>query len=132
MHRILIVDDEAFHHAGLRAFLNDHAITLGTAVADPCNLKQQLISHLNDGEREWLLIAANNVSALSRRELEVGKLVAASLSVAGVAHRLVLTERSIQNTLTRIYQKLHLTDLPHEYKKDVLLAKAFLLHQLSE
>jgi hypothetical protein len=44
----------------------------------------------------------------------------------------VLTERSIQNTLTRIYQKLHLTDLPHDYKKDVLLAKAFLLHQLSE
>jgi DNA-binding NarL/FixJ family response regulator len=107
-------------------------IWLDQNVITPRILKRDIISRLDAGEREWLLIAANNIPALSQREYEVGRLIAASYSVAGIAARLQLAERYVQNTITRIYQKLHLTDLPHEYKKDVLLAKAFLLHQLSE
>ncbi len=113
----------------LRESIAGH-VWIDREVADPCIMREQVVSRLDDGEREWLLLAAGNIASFSPREYEIGRLIAASHSVAGIAERLVLAERYVQNTITRIYQKLHLTDLPHKYRKDVMLAKAFLLHQL--
>jgi NarL family two-component system response regulator LiaR len=53
---------------------------------------------------------ANPFTELSERELEVLRLIAAGLSNAGMADKLVLSEKTIKGHVSNILSKLHLVD----------------------
>jgi DNA-binding NarL/FixJ family response regulator len=80
----------------------------------------------NVDEQVWLHQAGAHMTSLSARESEIARLIAESHSITGIAASLVLSEHYVQNTLSRIYQKLGLTQLPPRFKKDVILAKAYI------
>jgi DNA-binding NarL/FixJ family response regulator len=50
--------------------------------------------------------AAGRVDRLSPRQRELLELLAQGLSNAGIAQRMVLTEKSVENGITRLYQDL--------------------------
>ncbi len=52
----------------------------------------------------------DHLDALSERELQVVKLVAESLNNREIANRLVLSERTVGNHLSRIYEKLQVSN----------------------
>jgi DNA-binding NarL/FixJ family response regulator len=57
-----------------------------------------------------LKLSASNVEALSPRETEIMTLVAQGLENREIASRLYLSEKTIQNHLTRIYEKLKVSN----------------------
>jgi NarL family two-component system response regulator LiaR len=52
----------------------------------------------------------NPFTELSDRELEVLRLIAEGLSNAGIADRLVLSEKTVKGHVSNILSKLHLVD----------------------
>jgi DNA-binding NarL/FixJ family response regulator len=114
-----------------------HQATRGAIVIDaggvnPSRLRQTMLRGASAEERALLLNASDRIATLAAREREIAEAITRSQSVAGIAARLNLAEGSVNNALHRVYQKLQLSAAPASMKRDVLLAKAFLLHQMSK
>ena len=77
----------------------------GEAVLNP-RVAARVIKELQ-GRREH---APNPFTELSERELEVLKLIADGMSNAGMAEKLVLSEKTIKGHVSNILSKLHLAD----------------------
>lgn len=116
------------------------AVQRGQVIIDPevtnhRNLLVAFLALLQPEERTRIELAAAQITALSPRELEVAEMVAAAYSNQAIAHKLVINLKSVENHLSKIYNKLGLHDgrdstLP--LRKAIILAKALMLHQLKQ
>lgn len=66
------------------------------------------------------------VSALSPRQLEVLRLIAQGLSNLAIATRLTLTEKTVENYITTLYEKLEISDVGAEFQPRVKAALYYL------
>ena len=71
----------------------------------------------SDGARPQVRREPSRMSALSGREKEVLRLLAAGLSNAGIAAELVLSERTIDAHLRSVFGKLELPDSKHDNRR---------------
>lgn len=101
--------------------------------ANPRGLADEMISSLTDDEREWVERAVENFRHLTPRETEIAERLAASHNTEGIAQALVLSNKTTENYITHIYEKLGLADIAREaphLRKILILAKAFMVHDL--
>jgi len=90
-------------------------------------------SQFGEEERPFIDQAVAEFPALSSREQEIAHLIAASHTPESAAERLHLAKGSVENSITRIYQKLGLTDMKAEYptlRRLPILVKACLIHDI--
>jgi len=107
----------------------------GQVIIDPevsnlRSLSDQLLQRLTPEEQPYVETALDLLTQLTPREREVAELVAAAHSNEGIAHALAIEPKSVENYVSRIYDKLGLNDTPHIVRRVVLLAKAFMIRDL--
>jgi DNA-binding CsgD family transcriptional regulator len=71
----------------------------------------------SDGASPEVRHESSRLSALSGREREVLRLLAAGLSNAGIAAELVLSERTVDAHLRSVFGKLEMPDSRHDYRR---------------
>jgi DNA-binding NarL/FixJ family response regulator len=101
--------------------------------ANPHGLADELLQSLTADERPWVELAVSNFEQLTPREMEIAERLAASHNTEGIAQALTLSNKTTENYITHIYEKLGLAeiarDAPH-LRKVLILAKAFMVHDL--
>lgn len=117
--------------AALRGVMAGQVI-IDPEVTDVRSLADRLMSRLTPEERPYVEVAVDLLPQLTPREREVAERLAAAHSNEGVAHALVLEPKSVENNISRIYDKLQLNDAPHHLRRAVLLAKACMIYDLRE
>lgn len=110
-------------------------VMAGQVIIDPDvtnvhSLADRLVARLTPEERPFVETAAVLLSQLTPREREVADRLAAAHNNEGIAHALVIEPKSVENNISRIYDKLRLNDAPHHLRRAVLLAKACMIHDL--
>lgn len=101
--------------------------------ANPRGLADELLNNLTPDERAWVERAVGNFGQLTPREMEIAERLAASHNTEGIAQALVLSNKTTENYITHIYEKLGLGDIVREaphLRKVLILAKAFMVHDL--
>lgn len=91
------------------------------------------LSFLDEGERSWVILAAEQIPNLTPRERDVAQRIGAAHTTANIAESLILAPKSVDNVRNRIYQKLGLSNLDESVpplSKSIILAKAFILYDL--
>jgi DNA-binding NarL/FixJ family response regulator len=115
------------------------AVQRGQVIIDPDVTNQQnlcptFLALLGPEERPWVEMAAGLVQTLSSRELMVAEMAAAAHNTNSIADRLVITPKSVENHVNKIYGKLHIKDddevAGRQLRKTVVLAKALMLYQM--
>lgn len=110
-------------------------VMAGQVIIDPDvtnvhSLADRLVARLTPEERPYVETAAGLLSQLTPREREVADRLAAARNNEGIAHALVIEPKSVENNVSRIYDKLRLNDAPHHLRRAGLLAKACMIHDL--
>jgi DNA-binding NarL/FixJ family response regulator len=82
-------------------------VTAGGSIIDPLLVTQLLAADRKDMP----------VQRLSAREREVLDLIATGLSNAGIAERLVITQRAVEKHVASVFEKLDLGDDPHQHRR---------------
>jgi DNA-binding CsgD family transcriptional regulator len=90
-----------------------------------------MLEHLGPDERCWVSQAVARIDRLSPRELDILSRLGASLSIERIAGDLAISERTVENHVAHIYDKLGLVDVPSDLRRQTLLTKASLIHELS-
>lgn len=122
----------------LQGIRDAHAgrVVLDPAVlATPYSLADEFVRNLAEVERPWVENAAERVGRLTPREREVVNRIAASYNVDGIADRLGISSKTVENHITAVYSKLGLGNLDDEeptLRKSLVLAKACILHDLRQ
>lgn len=97
-------------------------------------LSTVLRAQLGDLERPYVEHAVTLINKLSEREKEIAHLSACSLTSDMIAVQMNLARGTIENNLTRIYQKLEISDVKDEAVPGLrpisLLTKAYQLYAL--
>jgi DNA-binding NarL/FixJ family response regulator len=91
-------------------------------------------AHLTPAERPWVERAVQLIPLLSPRELDIASLLANSQNNQGISEVLGIKAKTVENHVSRIYDKLGLGDVETEspmLRKAILLAKAFMIYDLS-
>lgn len=101
-------------------------------VTDTHSLAERLAQKLSPEERPYVETAVGLLDQLTPREREVATWVAAAHSNEGIAQSLALEPKSVENYVSRIYDKLGLNDAPRHLRRAVLLAKACMILDLRE
>ncbi len=111
-------------------------VRAGRVVLDPevsFNRRGQtadLLQHLSPEERPWVERALANLTELTAREQEVAQRLAASHTTEGIAQALNVTGKTVENYITRVYDKLGLNEMhsaaPH-LRQVVIIAKAYMI-----
>ena len=86
-----------------------HRVHEGEAWLDP-KLTATLLSQLTGTNRKKEDPEAAKIAALSKRELEVIKLIGEGLKSKEIAERLFISEITVRHHLTSIFSKLDLSD----------------------
>lgn len=92
-------------------------------------------SQFGEEELPFINQAVAEFPSLSSREQEIAHMIAASHTTQSAAERLHLAKGSVENGMTRIYQKLGLTDMRAEYpalRPLPILVKACLIYNIKE
>jgi len=110
-------------------------VMAGQVIIDPevtniRSLADRLVGRLTPDERPYVETAISLLPQLTPREREVAERLAAAHSNEGIAHALAIEPKSVENNISRIYDKLRLNDAPHHLRRAVLLAKACMIHDL--
>ena len=118
-----------------------HEVRAGRVVIDPevhtnqHELADELLRRLTPDEREWVEYAAKEFNQLSPQEKEIAHRLAASHNTEGIAQALSLAPKTIENYISRTYDKLGLNEMgrqaPH-LRKVVVLAKACMIFDLRQ
>lgn len=96
-------------------------------------LSQRLLGHLSTEERQWVSHTVAYLPTLSPREMEVAQRVAASHSNQRIATDLSLSPKTVENCLSRVYEKTNLNEVDSKSLRRVLiLAKACLIKQFED
>jgi len=105
--------------SGIGYLLKDHVLDPGSfvdyverVVAGECVVDPSLVRELIDRQR-----ARDPLEALTPREREVLSLLAEGLTNAGIAARLVLSERTVEVHVAQVFAKLGLSDDPSVNKR---------------
>lgn len=110
-------------------------VMAGQVIVDPDvtnahSLAEHLIQQLSPEEQPYVETAVNLLGQLTPREREVANRVAAAHSNEGIAQSLALEPKSVENYISRIYDKLGLNGAPRRLRRAVLLAKACMILDL--
>jgi DNA-binding NarL/FixJ family response regulator len=92
-----------------------------------------ILQALTIAEKKWVDRVYENLKELTPRELEIVKCFAASRTVKGVARDLILSPKTVQNYVDKIYSKVGLMDLNEDFekiRKSTILTKAYLIYDL--
>jgi len=112
-------------------------VMAGQVVIDPDvtnvhSLADRLFQRLAPEERSYVEAAVGLLAQLTPREREVANRVAAAHSNEGIARALAIEPKSVENYVSRIYDKLNLSDAPPYLRRVVLLAQACIIFDLQE
>lgn len=101
---------------------------------NPRTLVDELLAQLAEDERPFVTTAVSQLDELTPRESEIGRRLAASHSIQGIADALGISTKTVENHVSHIYGKLNLTDLMADegpsLRKVVILAKAHMIKEL--
>lgn len=112
----------------------------GNVVLDPNaltntrRLEEEFVRQMRPEERHWIEQAAALISTLTEREMEVAQRLADSQNLQGIADSLGINQRTVENHITSVYNKLKLSSVDQEtpaLRKSTLLAKAAMLYVLT-
>lgn len=98
-------------------------------------LETAVRAHLQPDETIWIDAALTEFDQLSPREQEITHLLAASYDSDHIAQTLGLSKGSVDNTISRIYTRLGLTDMKTEatsLRPLPILIKACLLYDIQQ
>lgn len=101
--------------------------------AERRQLVQELRARLTPDEAPWVDSVIDNLPRLTPRESEVAYWLAASHNTDGIAHSLGVNVKTAENYITRVYQKLGLTEMASRtsnLRQAVVLAKACMIADL--
>lgn len=91
-------------------------------------------SRLTPEERPWVEQAIQLIPLLTPREREIASRLANSQNNQGIAEALGISNKTVENHISRIYDKLGMGEIEAEapnLRKSLLLAKAFMIYDLS-
>lgn len=112
-----------------------HAVMAGGVIIDDevtntHALAEQILRQLTPEELHYVETVIALLHELTQREHEVARRLAAAHSNEGIAQSLVLELKTVENYISRIYNKLGLSDAPRHLRRAVLLAKALMICDL--
>lgn len=109
-------------------------VVLSPPDMDMGRLSTALKTAITPDELPWITYAQSQCSNLTSREWDVAQRVAAAHTLQGIADALQLTPKTVENYISRIYDKLGLQimgeDAPH-MRKAIILAKACMLYEIT-
>lgn len=98
------------------------------------DLIRDLRTHLSPEEQPWIERAIQLIPLLTPREREIAARMANSQNNQGISESLGIKFKTVENHVSRIYDKLGLGNVESEapnLRKALLLAKAFMIDDLS-
>lgn len=107
--------------------------TLFAAEVNKYVLQTAVAAHFSPDELSWIEQAVTELPRLSPREQEIAHLLSASYTPEAIAARLDLSKGSVDNIISRIYQRLGLADMKDEapnLRPFPILIKACLLYDI--
>jgi len=110
----------------------DGGILIDAEVTNRRQIVERFLASLGKAERVWVVTAARLVANLSDRERVVAQRQTASYSLRGIGDALNISTKTVESHRTQIYARLGLDKMPAELNKAIVLAKALILHELSE
>jgi DNA-binding NarL/FixJ family response regulator len=105
-------------------------VLIDSDVTSPLSLADALTAQLSPEERELVSRALDRFDQLSAREGEVLSRFAASHSTESIAQAMGLSLKTVENHVSHAYDKLRLTDAPPAWRRQTLLIKACMIHDL--
>jgi two-component system nitrate/nitrite response regulator NarL len=95
-------------------------------------LADELLNRLSAEERTWVQYALKSFDDLTPREKEIAERLAAAHNTQAIADALIITPKTVENYIGRIYDKLGLSDTTEAagLRKAILLAKVCMIHDL--
>ncbi len=106
------------------SFLDPEVINVHAAVRD-------WMAGWSEEEHQIVEEAAQRMATLSARERQIAMSLANSLTSDAIAAQLGLSERTIENHIARMYNKLSLSNAPSHLRRANLLTKAWLIYSLT-
>jgi DNA-binding NarL/FixJ family response regulator len=105
-------------HPGFGYLLKDRVLEVGDFLAT-CErvaaggsaLDPKVVSNLVAGRQR------SGIAALSEREIEVLRLMAEGLTNAGIAERLVISDRTVESHVRRLFIKLDISESTNEHRR---------------
>ena len=110
-----------------------HVILDGDAGSSRRQLAADIRAHLTPAERPWVERAVRLMPTLSAREMDVALRLAASHNTQGLASALGIAVKTVENHVSRLYDKLGLNEVDEaapSLRKSALLAKACMIYEL--
>lgn len=112
--------------SALRAVLEGR-IVIDPELSQPTRLARLILEQMDPIERELVELGLQQLHTLSRRQLQVARHIQHGFTSQAVADALGLTKHAVENITHEIYQRLHLNQVPTEFRPLVLLVKVMLL-----
>ncbi len=109
-------------------------LVIDPEVTDISRLGEVALTAVTEEERPWVENAVRQIPSLTPRERQIAERIAAAHKRSHIARSLKLNPKTVENHVTRIYNKLGLWEMsrqrPH-LQQNVIVAKAFLIYDLS-
>jgi len=107
-------------------------VVIDAEVTDTRLLARELLKRLSVEERPFVQRALGYIDTLTPREWQIADALAASHSAEGVAEEIGVSLKTVENYISRLYQKLGLDEVPGHLRRSNLLTKTWLVRSLSE
>lgn len=105
-------------------------IVIDPEVGQPSRLAQLFLARMDPLERSWVEEGLRRLEELSARERAIAEHVRNARNIKAIAHALNLAEQTIENSISRIYEKLGINCAARELRPLVLLVKILQLNDL--
>lgn len=110
-----------------------HVILDGIAAASRPKLAEEIHRRLSPEERPWVDMAVMLLPTLTEREQQVALRLAFSQNITGISIALGITQKTVENHISRVYDKLGLSAVDErapQLRKSSLLGKACMIFDL--
>lgn len=107
-------------------------VVIDKEVIDSRSVFKEAMARLTKDEKRWVELVISRIPILSPREKEITALLAKSHTIKNIAQTLGIEHKTVEGYVTRIYEKLGLTEMANETprRQPVMLAKAYFIYQL--